>query len=205
MPIVMVEATDLISLGNGVCIWQIYDPTMKADLSSSAVKSGNHLFLVDPIPLAPVPLADLRTLGPVGAVLVTNANHPRAAGSLAQQLDARIFAPESSKKEFPNTDVRACPSGEIVPGLTAIPIEGAVLGEMVFHFSDGGGTLVVGDALINFEPHGFCLLPAKYCSNQRLMRASLRQLLEWPFERLLFAHGSPILTAARERLGALLR
>jgi len=104
MPIVMVEATDLISLGNGVCIWQIYDPTMKADLSSSAVKSGNHLFLVDPIPLAPVPLADLRTLGPVGAVLVTNANHPEPRGPLPNS-SMRGFSPLNRAKRNSQTQM----------------------------------------------------------------------------------------------------
>ena len=86
-----------------------------------------------------------------------------------------------------------------MPGLAAITIEGAASGEMAFHFADSGGTLVVGDALINFEPYGFTMLPAKYCSNQKQMRGSLRQLLDWPFERLLFAHGSPILSSARAR------
>jgi hypothetical protein len=204
MSAVMVEAADLISLGNGAWLWQAYDPVMKTDLSSSAVKIHNHLFLVDPISLAPDALAELKTLGPVNAILVSNSNHARAAEALAQQFTATIFAPDSSRKEFPGTNIRACVGGQIVPGLKAIPIEGAALGEMVFHFSKGGGTLVVGDALINFEPHGFCLLPKKYCSSQRLMRESLRQLLDWPFERLLFAHGTPILTGARARLGTLL-
>jgi glyoxylase-like metal-dependent hydrolase (beta-lactamase superfamily II) len=199
----MVEAVDLISLGNGAWVWQAYYPAMKADLSSSAVTSYNRLFVVDPISLAPAPLAELKTLGPVGAVLVTNANHVRAAEALARELAATIFAPDSGCKELSGTKIQAC-AGQIAPGLTAIPIEGAAPGEMVFHFSEGGGTLVVGDALINFEPHGFCLLPTKYSANQRLMRASLRELLDWPFERLLFAHGAPMVTDARARLGTLL-
>ena len=53
--------------------------------------------------------------------------------------------------------------------------------------------------------HGFTLLPARYCSDHRAMRRSLRRLLEWTFEHLLFAHGTPILMAARKQLEALLR
>jgi hypothetical protein len=200
----MVEATDLATLADGLWLWQAYDPAMKADLSSSAVKCGNRLFLIDPIPLAPAALAELKTHGTADAVLVTNSNHPRATVAFAEQLDAAIFASEPSLSELRSNRARACVGGEIVTGLTAITIEGAAPGEMVFHFAASGGTLVIGDALINFEPYGFCLLPAKYCSNQRLMRASLRQLLAWPFERLLFAHGSPILTSARARLATLL-
>lgn len=201
----MIEAADLISLGDLLWLWQAYDPAVKADLSSSAAKSGGRLFLIDPIPLAPAPLAELTAHGTVAGVLVTNSNHPRAAVAFARQLGATIFAAEPVRHEFGSAQAQPFAGGEIMPGLAAIPIEGAASGEMAFHFADNGGTLVIGDALINFEPYGFTLLPAKYCSNQRQMRASLRQLLDWPFERLLFAHGPPILTSARARLETLLR
>jgi hypothetical protein len=59
--------------------------------------------------------------------------------------------------------------------------------------------------LINFEPYGFVLLPAKYSSNFKLMRRSLSKLLDYSFERMLFAHGLPILSHARERLELLLK
>ena len=76
---------------------------------------------------------------------------------------------------------------------------------MVFHFPGDGGTIVVGDAVINLDPYGFSLLPAKYCADQKLMRRSLRQLLDFSFARFLFAHGMPVLAGARARLEMLLR
>ena len=81
---------------------------------------------------------------------------------------------------------------EICEGLHVIGIEGAPPGEIVLHYAVDGGTLIVGDALINFEPYGFTFLPAKYCSNQKQMRRSLRKLLDDKAERILFAHGVPI-------------
>jgi len=62
----------------------------------------------------------------------------------------------------------------------------------------------VGDALINFEPLGFALLPAKYCTNRCAMRRSLRKLLDCPAERILFGHGPPVTTRSGERLRQLL-
>ena len=91
------------------------------------------------------------------------------------------------------------------PEISAIAIEGAAPGEMAFHLADNGGTIVVGDALIHLDPYGFALLPPKYCSDQKEMRRSLRQLLDWTFQRLLFAHGPPLLSSARDRLETLLR
>ena len=63
-----------------------------------------------------------------------------------------------------------------------ISVEGAVAGELILHYALNGGTLIVDDALINFEPYRFSFLPAKYCSNEKEMRRSLR---------ILFAHGAP--------------
>jgi glyoxylase-like metal-dependent hydrolase (beta-lactamase superfamily II) len=92
----------------------------------------------------------------------------------------------------------------ICRGLRVIGIEGAAAGEMILHYASNSGTLIVGDALINFEPHGFTFLPAKYCSNEKEMRRSLQRLLDYIAERMLFAHGTPILSGASERLRGLL-
>jgi glyoxylase-like metal-dependent hydrolase (beta-lactamase superfamily II) len=75
---------------------------------------------------------------------------------------------------------------------------------MALHHAANGGTMVLGDALINFEPHGFGFLPAKYCLNARMMRRSLRKLLDYAFDRMFFAHGTPILSGARARVEQLL-
>ena len=64
--------------------------------------------------------------------------------------------------------------------------------------------MVMGDALINFEPHGFGLLPSKYCLDPKLMRRSLRKLLDYSFARIFFAHGIPILSGARAKVEQLL-
>jgi hypothetical protein len=92
----------------------------------------------------------------------------------------------------------------VAPGLTALAIDGAPSGEIALYYDADGGTMVMGDALINFEPHGFALLPAKYCRDFKLMRRALPRLLEYPFERMLFAHGTPLLVGAHRRLEQLL-
>ena len=69
-----------------------------------------------------------------------------------------------------------------------------------------GGTLLVGDALIHLEPpYDFVPLPKKYCTAPKETPAALRRLLDLPrFERMTFAHGTPLLVGARARLAALL-
>jgi glyoxylase-like metal-dependent hydrolase (beta-lactamase superfamily II) len=201
----MPSAPDLFQLTSTLWLWQAFEPAVKSDLFSSAVKTRNGLFLIDPIPL-PAPFLEEMTTGTtVRAILVTNANHVRASADFARRLGRPILTAaevpdelESAKREAFSAD------GKIAAGVTVIPIEGAAPGEVAFHFADDGGTLVLGDALINFEPYGFTFLPPKYCADQPRMRRSLRQLLDRPCERLLFAHGTPILSDARDRLETLL-
>jgi glyoxylase-like metal-dependent hydrolase (beta-lactamase superfamily II) len=89
-------------------------------------------------------------------------------------------------------------------GVKVIEIDGAAPGELALHCAADGGTIIVGDALINFGSRGFSFLPAKYFSNHKLMRRALRKLLEFSFERMLFAHGTPIMGGAHARLTTLL-
>ncbi len=202
----MPEAADLQQISPSLWLWQAFDPAVKSDLFSTAVLLGGQLFFIDPIPLEAGLLKELTAAGDVGIVLVTNGNHLRAAADFGRALKTTIFAAATLQGEFGSARTQPLASGEpLAPGVTAIALEGAAPGEMAFHFADAGGTLVVGDALIHFEPYGFTFLPAKYCSDQDEMRRSLRQLFAWPFERLFFAHGTPILSGARARLEALLR
>lgn len=201
----MLSAPDLLHLSDSLWLWQVYDPAVKADLFATAVKNGETLFVIDPVPLAPAAMADLLSAPLERAVLLTNANHLRAAAEFAERLGATILAAPEAITESEATRKRAISDGEkLDPGVTAIALDGAAPGEMAFHFAEHDGTLVLGDALINLEPYGFALLPPKYCADQKTMRRSLRRLLDFSFARLLFAHGTPILSSARSRLEALL-
>jgi glyoxylase-like metal-dependent hydrolase (beta-lactamase superfamily II) len=201
----MPQASDLLRLSGSLWLWQAYDPAVKSDLFSTAIQTKAGLFLIDPIPLVSSCLDELTGSAGVAGVLVTNLNHPRAAAAFARQFNVPIFAAASVVDEFePGAATSIADGAKIGPEVSAITITGAAPGETAFHFEDDGGTMVLGDALINFEPYGFTLLPAKYCSDQKMMRRSLRWLLDWSFERLLFAHGMPILVSARKRLEALL-
>ncbi|MGH8092620.1 MAG: hypothetical protein ACREIF_04015 [Chthoniobacterales bacterium] len=201
----MPEALSLQPLTQSLWLWEAYDPAAKCDLFSSAALRAGRLFLFDPIPLAAAPLAELISAYDLAGVLLTNSNHVRAAAEFSRRHKAPIFAADSVTQECDAGEtVRLVAQAKIPPDITAIAIAGAAPGEMAFHLADDGGTIVIGDALIHFEPYGFTFLPAKYCADHKAMQRSLRQLLDWPFERLLFAHGRPLLSSARARLESLL-
>lgn len=202
----MPVASEIEPVAPGVILWRFYDPAVKADLFSTAITSPAGTYLVDPIPLAPEANAQLHAGAAVVGIIVTNENHERAAGRFAEEFRVPIHLHPALldgtvlQRIQPIQDHSA-----LAPGLLAIPIDGAPPGEIAVYSNADGGTLIIGDALINFEPHGFGFLPARYCSNAKRMRRSLPRLLDYSFERMLFAHGTPILKGARRRLEDLLQ
>ena len=197
--------SDFDRIASNIAIWHDYDRGVKAELYSTSLTTSEGMYLIDPIPLEKEALDELTGSDPVTGIIVTNANHHRASARFAEQFLVPIFAHRDTFPDRLPSQLRNVADGdEICDGLRVIGIEGAVAGEIVLHYAPDGGTLIVGDALINFEPYGFTFLPAKYCSNEKEMRRSLRKLLNYKAERILFAHGTPILSGATERLRVLL-
>lgn len=179
---------------------------MKAEIFSTGVRAVAGYFFIDPFEADEKALAEAIDSVPVAGIAITNANHERACLRFGEKFSAPIHAHREAKIALELPNISALENGdELAKDLRAVAIEGAAPGEMAFYSPNDGGTLIVGDALINFGAHGFTFLPAKYCANPRLLRKSLRQLFDFSFERILFAHGTPILTNAHKRLEELLR
>ena len=201
----MTAATDLDKIAADLFIWQAYDPAAKSDLFSSAIVTASGIFVVDPVPLREAPFAQLHGQGVIAGVVITNANHLRASAQFAERFSIPIFArravfPDRTPPHFSEL----ADGDKISDELNVIGVEGAVAGEIVLYCASGDGTLIAGDALINFQPYGFTFLPRKYCSDEKEMRRSLRKLLSYKTDRMLFAHGLPILSKASDRLHQLL-
>lgn len=205
MLLAMAVAQEIDQVAPGIFTWQVYDPAVKADLYSTGLETRGGTYLVDPADLDTEAMETLEARLKIAGIVVTNENHERAARRFAERFSVPVYVHEGSAKTSPfQRTIELQDKGEIEPGLTAVAIDGAPAGEIALHYEAGGGTIVVGDALINFEPHGFGLLPGKYCRDFKLMRRSLPRLLDYSFERMLFAHGTPILSGARARLEQLL-
>jgi Metallo-beta-lactamase superfamily len=196
----MPRALELEPVVPGIFLWRYHDPSIKTDLFSTGLQTESGTFLIDPILLAPAAMAELSQ---VAGIIVTNENHLRAAAQFAEKLHVPIHAEATVAALLPGStqvDLK-----RPLAGLRALPVDGAGGGEIAIYWEAEKGTMVMGDALINFEPYGFTFLPPKYCSDFKLMRISLTKLLDYSFERMFFSHGEPILSHARERLEALLK
>jgi hypothetical protein len=201
----MTQAEEVQRIARDISIWQVYEPTVKAELFSTSLATDLGDYLVDPVPLAPDPLTELRATGNAIGIFITNANHARASAAFARAFAIPTYVHQALAETSEFSQANGVQDGQtLAGGLTAIAIDGGAEGEMALHSFRRGGCLVMGDALINFEPHGFGLLPSKYCLDSRLMRRSLSKLLDYAFERIFFAHGTPILSGARAKVEQLL-
>jgi glyoxylase-like metal-dependent hydrolase (beta-lactamase superfamily II) len=196
---------DFDTITPDLAIWHAYDAEVKAELYSTRLVTAGGVYLIDPIPLQKRALEALIGSVPVAGIIVTNSYHHRAAAGFAEQLSIPIFAHRDTFTDQRPFALNMVADGEeICENLCNIAIDGGPPGEIVLRYAANGGTLIVGDALIHFEPYGFTLLPAKYCSDQKQMHRSLRKLLDHKVERIFFAHGMPIVSGATERLQILL-
>jgi glyoxylase-like metal-dependent hydrolase (beta-lactamase superfamily II) len=142
--------------------------------------------------------------GPLRAILLTNGNHVRDAMGLREEHQVPIVTAPETRRDILDfkPDVTLLP-GEWLYGITPVLIPGATPGETAFYSKSG--VMVLGDAVINTDSEkGLELLPAKYCTDAEQNRASLRKLLSFDFHTLTFAHGTPVMGRARDKLSALL-
>ena len=187
----MVLAHDFDALTPTLAIWHAYDSAVKVELFSTAFKTRAGIYFVDPISLGEDALNELVSGERAAGIIVTNGNHERASNEFSRRFHTKVWSGETNISGL----------GKIDNDIRVIAIEGAASGEIALCVER---TLIMGDALINFPPAAFTLLPVKYCLDQKQMRRSLGQLLDLDFNRIVFAHGEPITANARERLARLL-
>jgi glyoxylase-like metal-dependent hydrolase (beta-lactamase superfamily II) len=202
----MQPADDFQSMPGGLSCWQGYDPSVKTDLSSTALEIEGELYFIDPIPLAAEPLEMLVTSTKPAGIILTSGNHERAAAAYRNKFTIPVYAHNAAREEFVIGIDRWLEDGSSIGGvLTAVHLPGAAKGEIAIHSVAGKGIMLMGDALIHLEPYGFTFLPDKYCADAGLMKQSLRKLLQFSFEAMTFAHGLPVPSGARQRLEQLLQ
>lgn len=201
----MIAAAEFDRVSRKLFVWHRYDLRVKADLFATGLETDTGLVLIDPFSDEAHALAEAVNGAEVAGVVITNANHVRSCVEFAERCSVPLYAHRETQGLLNLPFVTQVAEGSKLAHDTAvISVAGAAPGEIALHCTTDGGTVIFGDALINFGAAGFSLLPGKYCSNSKVLRKSLRRLLDFHFERILFAHGPPILQAGRERLEQLL-
>jgi glyoxylase-like metal-dependent hydrolase (beta-lactamase superfamily II) len=201
----IISPTELTFATSALASWTRYDPAIRTDLTSNAVFTSQGWWLIDPSPLSQEDIGLLIERGPILGILLSNENHERASSDLAKSLSTQVYALEAVKDLFERKPDQFFQNGNVFKGgLKAIHIPGASIGEACF-FEPSQRILVMGDALIHLEQTGLALLPEKYCKDSVQAKKSLETILGLDFNAVAFAHGSPIVSDAKERVKKLIQ
>lgn len=170
------------------------------------------LVLVDPLPLSPEEMREVEAIGTPTHILLTNNYHLREAAAFRQRWGCEIRLHESGLKDAEErTDKPLQDRDALWDVIEVIHIPDVSFADEVSFLVKGeGGTLIVGDVLCGGRkdrgvPDGSPWVngPEYFPDLQRARRA-LHKLREHSFDKLCFAHGSPITQAAKEKLDELI-
>jgi glyoxylase-like metal-dependent hydrolase (beta-lactamase superfamily II) len=202
----MKPVSEVHQFAPGAFYWEAYSAELKTDLSCAAWRDENLVTFIDPVPLTMGALDQVARRAGRGGVLLTNANHERAAVAFHKKLFLEIYAHRAAEGALHIELLNFFDDGDMLPsGLRAIHLPGSSPSETAFYTPKNGGIVFMGDALVNMESlGGLAFLPDKYSENPAQSRESLRKLLALEFEMMTFAHGRPIVKDARKRVAALL-
>jgi glyoxylase-like metal-dependent hydrolase (beta-lactamase superfamily II) len=198
------QAAEFQKLSDTLYHWSVFEPAVKCEIGSVALKLASGWVVVDPVPLAEAAWNELLALAPLRAILLTNGNHVRAAVALKAKHKVPVVTAADTRRDISELrpDVTLLPK-ELLYGIMALAIPGATPGETAFYSNTG--VMMLGDAVIHTGSEaGLELLPDKYCADAGQNRASLRTLLDYDFHTLTLAHGAPVTVRAKEKLSALL-
>lgn len=199
----MSRADEIQIVSPHLAVWQIYEPKVKCDCTSTALRVGEELVLIDPIDLTAEAHEELEAFGRPALIVCTSGNHARAADAFRRRYRIPVAAHPAAVPELELTIDQPLAEDTLALGaLEVLALPGAAVGEIALRHP--AGIVTMGDALIHLPPEGFRLLPEKYCSDPKVLPDSLQKLLRWEFDVLTFAHGWPLVGSARERLAALL-
>jgi hypothetical protein len=193
----------LETVAPGLRRWSAWHPEWRQEVGSVAVDTADGLVLVDPLDPPPEARAPAH-------VLLTVFWHARTAGELGAE---HVWAPARGVRKLKNRGVVVTDPFEADPelpgGIKAFAT--AREGEVVYWLPQQK-TLVVGDVLLGAgakpqatsEPLRLC--PEKWLegSTTKKLVKSLLPLLDLPVERILLAHGDPVLQGGKDALKALI-
>jgi uncharacterized cupin superfamily protein len=126
----------------------------------------------------------------VHTIVITNRDHVRASGELAQRFGARIVDD-------------AAEGDQVFEGAYAIPLADGKAPEFAIHLK-GSRAAIVGDALIGAPAGALSLLPDEKLENPQGLILSLRRLWALWLDSLLLCDGQPVFGGADAALATLL-
>jgi hypothetical protein len=188
----------------GVFWWKAVHPNLGIEVSSYYLADSGTL--IDPM----VPPEGLEWFGGDGRplpqrIVLTNRHHLRDSARFDAEFGCSIHCHEAGLHEFAEgPDVEPFFFGDAVaPGVVAHEVDSICPEETALHISLGEGLIAVADGVINYDGPRFVpdsLIGDAPDTVKRGLREAYGRLLSLRFDGILFAHGDPIPSGAKDAL-----
>jgi glyoxylase-like metal-dependent hydrolase (beta-lactamase superfamily II) len=166
------------------------------DLNGYAIALDGGTILIDPPAPEEADWPKFEALKPISRIILTNRDHIRDAELFRQRFGARLVACVDEVNQFsPVVIDEMVREGDVIAGLLrVIQLPGKSPGEIALLLErEQGGILFLGDAIIGNPPGALGLIPEHKLDDPPRLRRSLRKLLDYDFNVLLFCDGKPVL------------
>lgn len=142
----------------GISMWSVWQPDRHMFFNSFFMQRADGNIVVDPLATTQEQLAFMRERGGARWIVITNRDHERNSRELSAALGAGIVTGKNEASLLSGSVDRTVVDGEeIVPGVTAIELEGGKTpGEIALNLSRKAA--IVGDALWG-DPAGSVRMP----------------------------------------------
>ncbi len=186
--------------------WSWFSPEKQLDFNGLLLTVGEHRIMVDPPALSSADKTQLRRMGGIDYVVITNRDHVREAKEHRREFGCQLYAPALDAPQMDVTPTHTYKDGELLPGgIWAVHLTGQKSpGECALYLQQSPGVMIVGDALIGKPPGSVSMLPADKFEDPVSAKEGLRRLLKYSFEVLLVGDGASILSGAKATVAAFL-
>jgi glyoxylase-like metal-dependent hydrolase (beta-lactamase superfamily II) len=171
------------------------------DLNGYALALDADTILIDPPAPEDADWPKFEALEPFSRIILTNRDHVRDAELFRRRFCARLVTGLHEVAQFAPVVVdETVRDGHVIAGaLRVIELPGKSPGEIALLLErEHGGVLFLGDAIIGNPPGKLGLIPEQKLDDPTLLRKSLRKLLDYDFNVLLFCDGKPVLRNGRK-------
>lgn len=187
--------------------WAVFDTARNVDFNGHLWLGPSGAIAFDPMPLSEHDVAHIDALGGVSEVLLTNADHVRAAAFVQQRWGATLSAP-AAERDLPEltalTIHRWLAPGDVLPsGIRCVAMEGSKTpGELAFLLP--GGVLITGDLIRGQRAGVLNLLPDPKLKDKAAALRSVGAAADLPITAVLVGDGQSVFRDGTARLRELL-
>jgi glyoxylase-like metal-dependent hydrolase (beta-lactamase superfamily II) len=183
----------------GIWQWSWFSDEKKLDFNGLFLTVGEHRILVDPPPMKPEDVLQIRRGGRLDYILITNRDHLREAAAYKAEFACQLWLPETDAPQMDAKADKTYKDGELLPGgIWVVHLQDQKSpGECALFIQQGKGIMIVGDALIGKQPGSVSMLPPEKYTDPAKARDGLRRLLKYNFDSLLVGDGASILSGAK--------